>query len=79
METSRYANAELILPPELFKEVQKYHTGLLWIPSKTGFYKERHQLVIALSQQGIAAKEIANLAGISRRRVNQILAEQKKV
>jgi predicted transcriptional regulator len=74
----RYANAEKILPPELLKEVQKYHTGVLWIPTPSRFYQERRQLVIALQGQGIASKEIADLAGITIRRVNQILAAERK-
>jgi hypothetical protein len=45
---NRYANAEKILPPELLKEVQKYHTGVLWIPTPSRFYQERRQLVIAV-------------------------------
>ncbi len=28
----RYANAGKILPKELLEGVQKYHTGVLWIP-----------------------------------------------
>jgi hypothetical protein len=74
----RYANAEKILPQELLKQVQKYHTGILWIPTPSRFYKERRQLVIALHGQGIASKEIADLAGITIRRVNQILASERK-
>ncbi len=78
MNIKKYANAEEILPKELLKEVQKYHTGILWIPFPSRFYKERKQLVIALKSQGINTDEIARLAGITRRRVNQILADQKK-
>ena len=42
------------------------------------FYKERRQLVIALKSQGIETDEIASLAGITSRRVNQILADHRK-
>ena len=73
-----YANARDVLPKELLKEIQKYHTGMLWIPEPSGFYKERRMLVIALSEQGIKSVEIANLAGITPRRVNQILAKHRK-
>ena len=76
--THKYANAKNILPLELLKEVQKYHTGVLWVPEPSGFYQERRQLVIALSEQGSKSVEIANLAGITSRRVNQILAAHKK-
>jgi hypothetical protein len=74
MSIKKYANAEQILPRELLKEVQKYHSGILWIPAPGSFYKERRQLVIALKSQGIETDEIASLAGVTRRRVNQILA-----
>lgn len=74
----KYANAENILPADLLKEVQKYHTGILWIPTPSRFYQERRQLVIALHMQGIPTKEIANLAGVTVRRVNQILAVERK-
>lgn len=74
----KYANAENILPADLLKEVQKYHTGILWIPTPSRFYQERRQLVIALQMQGVPTKEIANLAGITVRRVNQILAVERK-
>jgi len=73
-----YANAEKILPKELFKEVQKYHTGPLWIPSPSRFFQERKDLVIALREQGVKVQEIAGLAGITKRRVNQILAADRK-
>jgi hypothetical protein len=74
----KHANAEKILPADLLKEVQQYHTGTLWIPTPSRFYKEHRQLVIALHLQGIPGKEIADLAGITIRRVNQILAAERK-
>ena len=74
----RYANAEKILPKELLDEVQKFNTGILWIPSPSRFYKERRQLVIALREQGVNTKEIAQLAGVTTRRVNQILAARRR-
>jgi hypothetical protein len=78
MSIKKYANAEQILPRELLKEVQKHHSGILWIPAPGSFYKERRQLVIALKSQRIETDEIASLAGITRRRVNQILADHRK-
>lgn len=74
----RYANAEKILPPELLKEIQKYHTGVLWIPTPSRFYQDRRRLVIALHDQGVNTKEIANLAGVTIRRVNQILSSERE-
>jgi hypothetical protein len=74
----KYANAEKILPADLLKQVQQYHTGILWIPTPSRFYKERRQLVVALHHQGIESREIADLAGVTIRRVNQILAAERK-
>jgi len=74
----RYANAGKILPEKLLEEVQKYHTGVLWIPCPSRFYKERRQLVIALHEQGVNSTEIAHLAGVTTRRVNQILADRRR-
>jgi len=73
-----YANAKDVLPPELLRAVQEHFIGLLWVPSDTCFYHERRQLVIALHEQGINTKEIAQLSGVTTRRVNQILAARRK-
>lgn len=78
MKGKKYTNAEKVLPRELLREIQKHCNGLLWIPAPGSFYKERRQLVIALKSQGIETDEIASLAGITRRRVNQILADYRK-
>jgi predicted transcriptional regulator len=78
MSTKPYANAEEVLPPELLEEVQKHHSGMLWIPAAESFYRQRRKLVIALKSQGVSTEEIANLSGITPRRVNQILAQDKR-
>jgi predicted transcriptional regulator len=75
---STYANAVEILPSELVKEIQKYHCGLIWVPSPSVFYRERKDLVVSLSKKQMPSKEIANLAGVSRRRVNQILRANRQ-
>ena len=79
MATKPYANATDVLPPELLKEVQKHHSGMLWVPVAESFYRQRRRLVIALKEQNVSTEEIANLAGITSRRVNQILAGQKSI
>ena len=69
----RYANAQEVLPADLLAQVQQYHTGLLWIPAvKTN--AGRRELVVTLHGQGLQPRHIAALAGISVRRVQQILA-----
>jgi hypothetical protein len=74
----RYANAKDVLPKDLFSEVQKYYTGILWIPAPTRFRQARRDLVLALHLQGVIRQEISNLAGVTIRRVNQIIASDRK-
>ncbi len=73
-----YANASHVLPPELVKEIQKYFSGLLWVPEPEKFFEERRVLVIALHNQNVPIDEIGQLAGVTRRRVYQIISESKK-
>ena len=74
----RYANAKDVLPEELFEQIQKHYTGILWIPAPSRFYQERRALVLALHLQGISSQEISNLAGVTTRRVTQIIAAERK-
>ncbi len=71
----RYANARDVLPPELLCAVQQHFTGLLWIPAGTRLYAVRRKLVLVLRDQGVHTQEIAQLAGVTPRRVRQILAQ----
>ena len=71
----RYANAKEVLPPELYRQVQEHFTGLLWVSSDTQFYVERRRLVLALKDQGVSTQEIAKLAGVTSRRVRQIVSK----
>ena len=72
-----YANARDVLPDDLFRSVQEHFTGLLWIPSQKPFYENRRQFVLALYDQGVALSEITRLAGITTRRVRQIISGKK--
>ena len=72
---NKYAHAKDVLPPGLLKAVQKHFTGLLWIPGGEAFYQERSELIATLKLQGLLTHEIARLAGLSPRRVRQILTE----
>lgn len=76
-KTESYVNARQALPPELLAEVQKYATGLVWVPSPRTFYRERHQLIHALHAKGVPTREIARLADLTVRRVNQVIAQKK--
>jgi hypothetical protein len=35
----RYANAKDVLPEELFEQIQKHYTGILWIPAPSRFLR----------------------------------------
>ena len=73
-----YANARDVLPQELLAQVQEHWSGLLWVPSPNTFYPDRKKLVRTLRAQGVSSREIARLAGVSTRRVNQILQEERE-
>ena len=72
---SDYRNAADILPAGLLTEVQKHHVGMLWIPKSTGRQKRRAELVGRLLRRGVPISEIAELAHLSERRVQQIRQE----
>jgi hypothetical protein len=72
-----YANATAVLPADLLAQLQQHHTGLLWIPAVKTTAKRR-DLVVTLHGQGLQAGAIAVLAGISIRRVQQIVAEDRQ-
>lgn len=69
-----YLNGREVLPPDVLAQVQKHASGLIWIPSPKTFFRERRQLILTLRGQGVPSKEIARLAGISVRRVNQVVS-----
>ena len=73
----QYANAKDVLPPDLLRTVQQHFAGLLWVPADTHLYAVRRKLVLALRDQGIHTREIAQLAGVTPRRVRQILAQAR--
>ncbi len=71
-----YANAKDILPDELFQEVKKHYTGMLYVPDGVR-HQDRRKLVIALFNQKTSPKEIAAIVGLGIRRVTQIIAEER--
>jgi len=74
-----YVNANRVLPPDLVKEIQKHYWGAIWVSEPEKFFDERRALVIVLHRQNVSTGEISQLAGITRRRVNQILAEENRI
>ena len=76
---SSYANATEVLPAELVKTIQQYHTGMLYVPSTGSYYDKRKTLILTLVEKGVSAKEISRLAGVSARRVRQIVHDARVV
>jgi len=52
--TKPYQNATDILPEELLREVQQYHTGLLYVPrpGRTMTGRRRAELIVYLHERG---------------------------
>jgi hypothetical protein len=71
----KYANAKEVLPEELFLEVKKHYTGMMYV-AKGNDSEDRKKLVIALWKQKTPAREISLLSGLSVRRVHQIIAQE---
>jgi len=71
-----YVNARDVLPDELLRELRRYHTGLLYVSAGDSKF-ERGALVASMHERGATRKEISHLAGISVRRVSQIIKESK--
>ena len=73
----RYANAADVLPSELLREVQRHFVGTLYVGSEDVFQEEREKLVLALKAKHVSVREIASMAGITKRRVQQIVRSAK--
>jgi len=71
-----YQNARDVLPADLLRELRRYHTGALYVPAGDSKF-ERQALVVSMNERGATRKEISQLAGISVRRVSQIIRESK--
>ena len=79
MSIKKYANAEHILPRELLKEVQKHHSGILWIPAPGSFYKERRQLVRSIAKATITDAEAKEDIADIRQRASLIAEELEEI
>ena len=72
-----YANARDVLPKELFAEVKEHFAGGTLYVSGTGNRTQANrQIVLNLFENGTPTMDIAGIVGITRRRVNQIIAER---
>ena len=77
MKNRNYANAKDVLPPELLEQVREHYTGNLYIPGKEEA-KPRTELIVTLAKSGAGAAEIARIAGVSARRVNQVISKKRR-
>jgi hypothetical protein len=77
MKNKNYANARDVLPPELLEQVREHYTGNLYIPGKDEV-KPRTELIITLAKSGADTAEIARIAGVSTRRVNQVISKKRR-
>ena len=57
----------------LLKEVQKHHTGVIYVPGDPGYYERRNREVVRLHRRGFTTKNIAERVFLTERRVQQIL------
>lgn len=72
-----YANAADVLPSELVEQIKQHYTGVLYIPDKKRTTGNR-ELVIAMAKTGATSAEIANVTGLTVRRVNQIVSHLRR-
>jgi RecA/RadA recombinase len=77
MKNKNYANAKDVLPPELLEQVREHYTGNLYVPGKNDA-KQKRELIITLAKSGADTAEIASIAGVSTRRVNQVIAKKRR-
>jgi len=77
MKNKSYANAKDVLPPELLEQVKEHYTGNLYIPGKNNVNRKR-ELIITLAKSGAGTAEIARIAGVSTRRVNQVISKKRR-
>ena len=68
-----YANAKAVLPRELLALVQQYHSGLLWVPDRGAYYRERDAFIYRLADESMSVREIAATVHLCENRVRQIL------
>jgi hypothetical protein len=75
---SNYANAKDVLPKELFQQVREHFPagGSLYVPGTGNHTQANRQIVLNLFEHGTPSADIAGIMGITRRRVNQIIAER---
>jgi DNA-binding NarL/FixJ family response regulator len=74
---SSYANAKDVLPAELVEQIQEHFSGKLYIPNKRPS-NQNSDLIIKLAKAGAEVEEIADIVGVSTRRVNQVISRKRR-
>ena len=73
-----YANAQNVLPEDLFNQIKPYFSGgILYVPGDGKALSPKVQLVLSMIRDDASREKIAAALGISPRRVNQIIAKYK--
>lgn len=74
---SRYVNAQACLPPELFAEVQKHCSGLLWVTPANNRRGQKRRVIQEMLRAGHSPRSLASLLDISASYIRRIAAEKK--
>jgi DNA invertase Pin-like site-specific DNA recombinase len=77
MSGNGYVNARDVLPSRLLALVQRYCSGVVYIPVPEP-NRHRDEQIRELFQQGRSVEEIATSTGLGKRRVWQILKSSPK-
>jgi len=72
MKGESYRNAGAAIPEHLMAELRKHHVGRLYVSKDGVYHAERRALIEKLLRQGVRTAEVAELAGLTQRRVQQI-------
>ena len=74
----KHVSAVDVLPTELVEEIRKYCTGYIYVPGDARAGQHRRERVLELASTGMATAQIAEDVGLCRRRIRQIIAEQRE-
>lgn len=71
----RYVNAQACLPPELFAEVQKYCSGLIWVTPANPRRGQKRKFIEKLLLEGHSPQSLRSRFNASASYVRPIAAE----
>lgn len=73
--TNDYINAKNLLPPELLAEVQKFCSGLVWIPAPNRQSGRKRRIATQMLRTGMTSGDIRKLMDISPRHLRRLARE----